>query len=75
MKKDTEGYMSNVELETIEKNIRLLKSKIKSKDQQIPAWIQSKITRAADYTTDAAQYMNTGEPIEESSFKIKLVWD
>ena len=70
MKKDTEGYMSNVELETIEKNIRLLKSKIKSKDQQIPAWIQSKITRAADYTTDAAQYMNTGEPIGESSFKI-----
>jgi hypothetical protein len=70
MKKDTEGYMSNVELETIEKNIRLLKSKIKSKDQQIPAWIQSKITRAADYTTDAAQYMNTGGPIEESSFKI-----
>lgn len=70
MKKDTEGYMSNVELDTIEKNIKLLKSKIKSKDQQLPAWIQSKITRAADYTTDAAQYLNTGEKIDGASFEI-----
>jgi hypothetical protein len=70
MKNDTEGYMSSVELDTIEQNIAILRKKIKGKNQQLPAWIQSKITRAADYTTDAAQYLNTGKELEESSFKI-----
>jgi hypothetical protein len=65
-KKDTEGYMSSVELDTMEKNIQLLRKKIKSRNQQIPAWIQSKITRASDFTTDAAQYLNTGEDIKEA---------
>ena len=70
MKNDTEGYMSTVELDTIEKNIEILRKKIRNKQQQLPAWIQSKITRAADFTTDAAQYLNTGKELEESSFKI-----
>jgi Domain of unknown function (DUF6321)/Protein of unknown function (DUF5661) len=70
MKNDTEGYMSSVELDTIEANLAILRAKIKNKNQQLPAWIQSKITRAADFTTDAAQYLNTGEELEESSFKI-----
>jgi hypothetical protein len=70
MKSDTEGYMSSVELDTIEQNITILRKKIKNKKQQLPAWIQSKITRAADFTTDAAQYLNTGKELEESSFKI-----
>jgi hypothetical protein len=70
MKNDTEGYMSSVELDTIEANLAILRAKIKNKNQQLPAWIQSKITRAADFTTDAAQYLNTGKELEESSFKI-----
>ena len=70
MKNDTEGYMSSVELDTIEANLAILRKKINSKHQQLPAWIQSKITRAADFTTDAAQYLNTGKELEESSFKI-----
>jgi hypothetical protein len=70
MKNDTEGYMSSIELDTIEKNIAILRTKIKGKNQQLPAWIQSKITRAADFTTDAAQYLNTGKELEEASFEI-----
>jgi hypothetical protein len=66
MKNDTEGYMSSIELDTIEKNIAILRTKIKGKNQQLPAWIQSKITRAADFTTDAAQYLNTGKELEEA---------
>jgi len=67
---DTEGYMTSVELDTIEKNIAILRKKIKNKNQQLPAWIQSKITRASDFTTDAAQYLNTGDEIKEASFEI-----
>jgi hypothetical protein len=66
MKNDTEGYMSSVELDTIEANLAILRAKIKNKNQQLPAWIQSKITRAADFTTDAAQYLNTGKELDEA---------
>ncbi len=65
-KKDEEGYMARVELDIIDKSIENLKKSIKSKDQQLPAWIQSKITRAADYIDSAAEYLSSEEKVEES---------
>ncbi len=64
--KDEEGYMARVELDIIDKSVKNLKKSIKSGDQQLPAWIQSKITRAADYIDSAAEYLSNEEKVEES---------
>jgi len=65
-KKDEEGYMSRVEFDQIERSINILRSKIKKSDQQIPAWVQSKITRAADFIDTAADYMSSEEEVSEA---------
>ena len=73
-KKDDEGYMARVELDSIERSLKNLKKSIKSSDQQLPAWVQSKITRAADYIDTAAEYLQSDEKVEESrqiSFPVK----
>jgi hypothetical protein len=54
---DEEGSMANNELATIERAVLNLKKKIKGSNQQIPAWVQSKITKSADYIDTAADYM------------------
>ncbi|MFZ9876161.1 MAG: hypothetical protein ACO3EY_03780 [Candidatus Nanopelagicales bacterium] len=64
-KKDDEGYMANVELDQMERAIKALRKKIKSADMQMPAWVQSKITRAADYIDTASEYMQSDEKISE----------
>lgn len=64
-RKDEEGYMARVELENIDKSIKHLRKVIKSGDQQLPAWIQSKITRAADYIDSAAEYLTSNEKVQE----------
>lgn len=64
-RKDEEGYMARVELENIDKSIKHLRKVIKSGDQQLPAWVQSKITRAADYIDSAAEYLTSNEKVEE----------
>jgi hypothetical protein len=64
-KKDEEGYMARVEFDQIERAINILRSKIKKGDQQIPAWVQSKITRAADFIDTAADYMSSEEEVSE----------
>ena len=56
--KDEEGGMSRNELSTVERAIKSLRKKIKSNNQQLPAWVQSKITKAADYIDTAADYMS-----------------
>lgn len=66
-KKDDEGYMAKVELETMERAIKSLRKKIKRADTQIPAWVQSKITRAADYIDTASEYMQSDEKLDESN--------
>ena len=69
--KDEEGSMARVELDTIEKSVKELRKSIKSGDQQLPAWVQSKITRAADYINTASNYMSSDEGLEEgTSFEI-----
>jgi hypothetical protein len=64
-KKDEEGYMARVEFDQIERAVNILRSKIKKGDQQIPAWVQSKITRAADFIDTAAEYMQSDEDVSE----------
>ena len=38
---------------------------VKSPKQQLPAWVQSKITRAADFIDTAAEYMSSDEEVSE----------
>lgn len=64
-KKDDEGYMARVEFDQIERAVSILRSKIKKGDQQLPAWVQSKITRAADFIDTAAEYMQSDEGVSE----------
>jgi len=65
-KKDEEGYMSNVEFDQIERSINILRKLVKNPNQQLPAWVQSKITRAADFIDTAADYMSSDEDVSEA---------
>lgn len=70
-RKDEEGYMARVELDTIDKALTNLRKAIKKGDQQLPAWVQSKITKAADYIDTAADYLTSDESVDEGvSFNI-----
>ena len=60
-KKDSEGYMARNQLDTINKAVVSLKKNIKQSDTQLPAWVQSKITKAADYIDTVADYLDSDE--------------
>lgn len=64
-KLDDEGYMANLELDQMERSIAMLRRVIRKSDQQLPAWVQSKITRAADFVDTAAEYLASDEKINE----------
>jgi hypothetical protein len=73
-KKDDEGYMARNELDSIERAIKNLRKSIKSGNQQLPAWVQSKITRAADFIDTASEYLQSDESVDEAkqiSFPVK----
>ena len=65
-KPDDEGYMARSELDSIERAIKNLRKSIKSGDQQLPAWVQSKITKARDYIDTASEYLESDEEIKEN---------
>jgi hypothetical protein len=70
-KADDEGYMARSELDSIERAVGNLRKTIKSGKQQLPAWVQSKITKAADYIDTAAEYLQSDETVDENiSFEI-----
>ena len=69
--KDEEGYMASTEMDTIDSAIKKLRKNIKKSDTQLPAWVQSKITKAADYIDTAADYLDSNEMSEESDKKGK----
>jgi len=69
--KDDEGYMTNVELQSIERSVAKLKKIVTKKDQQLPAWVQSKITRAADYINTASEYLQSDDELKESKNPLK----
>ena len=60
-KKDDEGYMARSEFDTIMKAVSLLRKNIKKGNQQLPAWVQSKITKATDYIDTASDYLDSDE--------------
>ena len=64
-KVDDEGYMANLELDQMERSIQMLRRVIKDPKMQLPAWVQSKITRAADFVDTAAEYLASDEKISE----------
>jgi len=64
-KLDDEGYMARNELDSIERAIKNLRKTIKSGKQQLPAWVQSKITKASDYIDTAAEYLESDERVDE----------
>ena len=65
--KDQEGGMAHNELATMERAVKTLRKKIKSPNQQLPAWVQSKISKAVDHIDSVADYMSgETEPVNES---------
>jgi hypothetical protein len=57
---DHEHSMARSELSTIVSAAKRLRKKLKG-EGNIEAWVQSKITKAADYIDAAADYLNSGE--------------
>jgi hypothetical protein len=59
--KDEEYSMARSELKTIEDAVKRLKAKVGKGEGDLEAWVQSKITKAADYLQAAANYIDSGE--------------
>lgn len=58
--KDHEHSMARSELHKIDNAIKTLRKKLKG-EGNLEAWVQSKITRAADYLDAASNYVDSGE--------------
>jgi len=63
---DHEYSMARSELSTIVSAAKRLRKKIGKGEGNIEAWVQSKITKAADYLDTAADYVDSGEMKTES---------
>jgi len=59
--KDEEYSMVRSELKTIVDAVKRLQMKVGKGEGDLEAWVQSKITKAADYIDTAADYVNSGE--------------
>ena len=70
MEKDHEYSMIRSELSTIRNAVHRLQKKMKTGEGNVEAWVQSKITRAADYLDSAADYVDSGEMEESIGFTI-----
>jgi hypothetical protein len=64
--KDEEYSMARSELKTIEDAVKRIKSKVARGEGDLEAWVQSKITKAADYIDTAADYIASGEMTTEN---------
>ncbi len=62
--KDHEHSMARSEISTIISAAKRLRKKVKG-EGNIEAWVQSKITKAADYLDSAADYVDSGEMKEQ----------
>ena len=70
---DNDGGMAKNELQTAERGIKNIKSKIKGPNAKLPAWVQSKISKASDHIDTVSDYMSGDhDPVSEG--KIGL-WD
>ena len=65
--KDHEYSMARSELSTIMNAAKRLQTKIGKGEGNVEAWVQSKITKAADYLDSAADYVDSGEMDEAAN--------
>ena len=63
--KDEEYSMARSELKTIHNALKRLEKKVSKGEGDLEAWVQSKITKAADYIDTAADYIDSGEMEEQ----------
>jgi ribosomal protein S24E len=70
--KDEEYSMARSELKTIVGAVKRLQAKVGKGEGDLEAWVQSKITKAADYIDTAADYVNSGE-MEEQKLVDKIM--
>lgn len=56
---DDEGSMIMNQLDQMERAINMMREAVKDPNMQVPAWVQSKVTLAADYIETAAGYMSS----------------
>ncbi len=70
--KDEEYSMVRSELKTIVNAVKRLQTKVGKGEGDLEAWVQSKITKAADYIDTAADYVTSGE-MEEQKLVDKIV--
>jgi len=59
--KDHEYSMARSELSTVMNAVKRLQKKMSKGEGNVEAWVQSKITKAADYLDSAADYIDSGE--------------
>jgi len=72
--KDEEYSMARSELNTISDAVKRLKMTVGKGEGNLEAWVQSKITKAADYIDTAADYL-TSKPMEEQKMVNKILKD
>jgi hypothetical protein len=70
--KDHEYSMARSELKTIVDAVKRLQMKVGKGEGDLEAWVQSKITKAADYIDTAADYVASGE-MEEQKLVDKII--
>jgi hypothetical protein len=68
--KDHEYSMVRSELETLMKAAQRIQKKVGKGEGSLEAWVQSKITKAADYIDTAADYIDSGEMEESIGYTI-----
>jgi hypothetical protein len=61
---DYEGAMAKTQLQTICRNAEALQDMLKD-DENLPEWVQAKITKAEDYITTSLDYMKSTDELEE----------
>jgi|694.fasta_scaffold03343_11 hypothetical protein len=69
---DDEGSMIMNQLDHMERSINMMRGVVKDPNMQIPAWVQSKVTLAADYIETAAGYMSSKN--EEVDLEETAAW-
>jgi hypothetical protein len=72
--KDEEYSMARSQLKTIEDAVKRLKSKVNQGEGDLEAWVQSKITQAADYIDTVADYIDSGEMEEQKIMDEMKCW-
>ena len=68
--KDHEYSMVRSELETLMNAAQRIQKKVGKGEGSLEAWVQSKITKAADYIDTAADYIDSGEMEEAVGYTI-----